>query len=115
MPCDRLFFNKVWSTIEFEAVEDIAPGALDGLVISGVYAAQKDFTFKVTDGALKISYPEGATVQELLTAWERWKEQAENELGKIRTEWRQERNDTTASFGQKTGENGRDDQTLRSL
>lgn len=79
---DRLFYNKVWATIELEEVEGVKPGALDGLAISGVYAGEKKFTFQVTDGVLKITYPEGATVQELLAAWAEWKEQVPNGPGR---------------------------------
>ena len=79
---DRLFLNKVWETIELEEMDDIAPDALNGLVISGVYAAEKGFSFSVTDGVLKIAYPEGATVQELITAWELWKDQPQNNQGR---------------------------------
>ncbi len=79
---DRLFWNKVWETVELEEMADVAAGALDGLVISGVYAARKDFTFNVTDGGLKVSYPEGANVQELLAAWELWQDQPGNDPGR---------------------------------
>lgn len=79
---DRLFLNKVWATIELEEMDDISPDALSGLVISGVYAEEKAFSFSVTDGVLKITYPEGATVQDLIAAWELWKDQPQNSPGR---------------------------------
>lgn len=80
---ERLFLNKVWETIDFEEVPEVTAGDLDGLVISGVYAEKKEFTFNVTGGVLKISYPEGATVEELIAAWETWKDQPQNDPGRF--------------------------------
>src|SRR5690606_2557470 len=45
---ERLFLNKLWETVDFEEVPEITASDLDGLVISGVYAENKEFTFKVT-------------------------------------------------------------------
>jgi hypothetical protein len=75
----RLKLNKVWETIDFEADTGVDLG---DLVITGIYAAGPDCAFTVTDAALKITYPAGATAGQLLAAWEEWLAQEGNDPGR---------------------------------
>jgi hypothetical protein len=78
---DRLFLNKVWETVEVE-YETNNSHDFSGLRISAIHSSKKNFTFTVSDAALKISYPEGATAQELIEAWEQWKDNPQNDPGR---------------------------------
>jgi hypothetical protein len=78
----RLMLNKIWGNIEPQFEENEIQKAVGGLSISGIYTAQKDYTFKVTDGALAITYPEGATAESLVNAWEAWKDNPLNRPGR---------------------------------
>lgn len=75
----RLLVNKVWQTIAFEYDETKDPS---GIAIASVYSAEKDFQFEVTDAALKVTYPAGAKAQDLLEAWEDWKDNPLHEPGR---------------------------------
>ncbi len=81
---DSLFLNKVWEKVEFEYEEPDPRHDLTGLQITMIDSAQQDFTFEVTDAVLKIGYPEGATAQELLTAWEAWLDDPQNNPGRYK-------------------------------
>jgi hypothetical protein len=79
-----LLINKIWETIEPEYAESEVQQAVSGLSISGIYAAEKDFTFRLTDGTLTIAYPEGATAESLVDAWETWKDNPLNQPGRYK-------------------------------
>lgn len=78
----RLLLNKVWETVELEYEESNSPDDISGLRITGINSVKRDFTFAVNDASLKISYPEGATAQELIAAWEAWKDDPQNDPGR---------------------------------
>ncbi|HBF38574.1 MAG TPA: hypothetical protein DDW50_14805 [Firmicutes bacterium] len=80
---ESLFLNKVWETVELE-YDDTTD--LSGLEISGIYSAASDFVFDVTDASLKISYPEGATTEDLISAWKAWKDQEGNDPARYELE-----------------------------
>lgn len=79
---DRLLLNKVWETVELDYEEINARNDISELRITQIYSAQKDFIFEVSDGVLKISYPEGATAQQLFAAWEAWRDVPGNDPGR---------------------------------
>lgn len=74
-----MLLNKVWETIDFEVDATVD---LNGMVISGIHAAEQNCTFTVTDAALKITYPEGTTAEQLLNEWKEWLNQEGNEPGR---------------------------------
>jgi hypothetical protein len=79
---DRLIINKIWETIEPQYVEIETHNDISSLAISGIYSAKNEFTFEVMDSILTITYPEGATAENLVEAWEAWRDDPLHQPGR---------------------------------
>ncbi|HEX3045701.1 MAG TPA: baseplate J/gp47 family protein [Bacillota bacterium] len=79
---EKLLINKVWETIEPEYEEIETNNDISDLTITGISAAEEQFSFEVADNLLKIVYPEGKNANELYAAWEAWKDNPLNQPGR---------------------------------
>lgn len=78
-----LIINKVWETIEPEYQLYLENTDISSLKITEVYSADNEFEFIVTDEKIKINYPEGKTANDLVEAWEKWKDDLSNNSGRF--------------------------------